>query len=454
MTRAISTTILGIWLVPGLAIFNSLIENFKAERDLLLFQISKQNIRTENQVEVISHSSLLTITDFVNHAKSRLARVSNRDAIKIASEIRSIVDENLRPVSHKIWRREARNFTDYSFRDLLNISTRNYAFSPLIVIPIYTISSFGWMVSHVGILQATIRMLLEGVLTYLILELARRVPVKSNLVAWLRFSFTVIAIGLGNAFFGHLIFSNHFDQHVAPFIIVDIMLVSEVCLLSGILVVALSSHARVKAELNTLLESTTRKAIGFSGTSLLEARELANHLHGEVQNRLLQSALRISAIVTQENRASLTAELDDIERMLSEIESRFQNRIGADVIKELQSIAESWHGIVSVDLIIDDATGANQVLSSMNANEGHDFVQVVSEAVSNSYRHGLASTVSIYIARGSDGIGVRIVDNGIGPVQGKTGLGSKLFDTVTHRNWSLTQRTSGGSELRLQMPTN
>jgi two-component sensor histidine kinase len=73
------------------------------------------------------------------------------------------------------------------------------------------------------------------------------------------------------------------------------------------------------------------------------------------------------------------------------------------------------------------------------------FFYLIEEAVSNSFRHGLASQVTIELSVDPEPK-LTVLDDGIGPVSGPAGLGSKVLDSAAI-SWTLSPGAQGGSEL-------
>lgn len=449
LTRTVTTTFAGMWLVVVLAIINGLIENFKAERTHLLFELSRQNKKVDSQLTTISASSLETIRVFVRQAKLSLSKVSNKASPEIFEAISDIVDRNLRPASHKIWRAESKRYTDYSVRELISVCARDFAFSSLIVVPIYMVTGFPILISHMGLTESLGYICIAGGVACTYFELTRLQKIQSLVLGWVRFVVIILAIAATNYWVRVLFFHSHFDEHTLPFFIIDVLWLAELSLISGMARVAISTHEEVKLKLQELVSSQTGSAKSPSGSDMLEARELANYLHGEVQNRLLRSALKIKSLETSTDREHMRVELLNVETMLDSIEEGFGARVGASTYDEIAEICESWAGVVNVDLKLTNPPECEKALRSIPKASGHDLAQALNESISNAYRHGLANHVSIAIDYLGNHLVIQVVDNGIGTTAGAAGLGTKLFDSITNRDWTLKQNEGGGSTLKL-----
>jgi signal transduction histidine kinase len=114
----------------------------------------------------------------------------------------------------------------------------------------------------------------------------------------------------------------------------------------------------------------------------------------------------------------------------------------------LNEIVARWRGFVKMDLAVNiDGSLLDQATSSA-------MLQVVSEAISNSVRHGLARSVSIWIAQPTSDqsfIELTVIDDGLGPRSGPTGLGTELFSAVSDGKWEIKLGESGGTELKMHI---
>jgi two-component sensor histidine kinase len=146
-----------------------------------------------------------------------------------------------------------------------------------------------------------------------------------------------------------------------------------------------------------------------------------------------------------------------VSRLLDEVEDLFitvgggYNKVDpADLDKELLQLVHRWSGFVLIDL-------KNHVLSSViSSGDIRSIVEVVSEAVSNAVRHGLAKSLKITlrtIEPNNSQIEIVVEDDGLGPRSGKSGLGTELFNAASGANWSLCARKTGGGVLRVRIET-
>jgi glucose-6-phosphate-specific signal transduction histidine kinase len=162
-------------------------------------------------------------------------------------------------------------------------------------------------------------------------------------------------------------------------------------------------------------------------------RSLANHLHGNVQNKLLLLALKLERGDDLKTREELIKIRELLDLEIGNPED--------SVFNQLEGLVSRWEGFVEIELSV---TG---ILP-----ENTEIAKVASEAVNNSVRHGLAHRIWITLECKPGCIVMTVDDDGIGPRTGKSGLGTKYFNSVAGNSWTLAQREAGGSRLKLLVP--
>jgi two-component sensor histidine kinase len=163
-------------------------------------------------------------------------------------------------------------------------------------------------------------------------------------------------------------------------------------------------------------------------------RELANHLHSSVQNRLLALALMIE----RGQRVSISDELQAIDQLLA----NFRQTGPGSLIQELEELRSRWSGIAEVEFEFDPVPTENYEV----------VLKAVSEAINNSIRHGMATKLAVTVANLEFGYMITVTDDGLGPRNGAKGLGSMYFDSITDGGWALRPLDGGGTQLTLAIP--
>jgi len=125
-----------------------------------------------------------------------------------------------------------------------------------------------------------------------------------------------------------------------------------------------------------------------------------------------------------------------------------QHEIHETLEDELNFRVDPWKGILDINLNLHPQS--KKVRTSRLAEIG----LLVEEAISNSVRHGRSSQVEIEIPPPSTSeLTIRIKDNSEIPIRTNlddghsTGLGLKIYDSVTDGNWTLKNDSSKRSTI-------
>lgn len=431
LSRITQTTLVGLIAIPALAVLSDFRFRYQEERDrLVLHKVSTALKRNQQAAEYGDADEKEALLNFIQQAKSMIVANVSTEA---AFFIRNVIENNLRPLSHKLWDIESSKLENFDFRALVRLGLRSYPFMTKPLVIVYAPISFLFLIPIYGPLLAigsTALGVVAVVATYGLASFMKpanaQVPVLVfglvNAVA------TALIMMLPALVFGPDPTTWNIGLWLSTFI-----LLFEIGFVSSFIAATLANHNMTRAQLNSLLAKDRTK-------SALENRELANFLHGNVQNRLLAIALMIES--NHGERDTIVSELDRIENLLLDSFSRQSSQAQTPLRASLGNLRKLWLGFVSLEFVV----VADQEFSGPL---GETIVQLVNEAITNSVRHGLAKNIQIQITQTASGFEIIATDDGIGPKQGSKGIGSDYFDSVADLGWSLEPGASGGTVLKL-----
>lgn len=443
--RIIQTSFLGLFAVFGLALIEATLDKYQVERNLLVTERVHQQISNSDGRE--SEDSI-ELREFIAAAKARLEVImANSNSLAeqkviTAGLIRDIVETGLRPLSHRLWQTENAKLLNFSFVDLAKIAVVGQPVAVLPAVSIYFIGALATLAAHIDPGLALVRAAVGALIMASVFFIARLVQPKSRLLAWSRFLLsnavaTYLLVTLTDVWFGTI-------QGVSPVgtgIAVGIWM-TEVSFISGFVVAAFQNHVKVRSQLEALLMQPDVELVTRKARSQLMNRDLANYLHGSVQNRLLSAALRIET--GQGGPEDLLGELRAVEDLLDTAAAPIQDVSDLDLPQRLSDLAARWNGYLSIEISL-DSDGYESELDKQ-------IYEVANEAISNAVRHGLASSLHFEVTSAADGwLTISATDDGLGPRNGSAGLGSALFDSIARENWSLNATELGGSALQLRL---
>jgi signal transduction histidine kinase len=450
--RIVQTTVLGLWTVPLVALVTATFMRFQTERQILLAENLEQNLNSKNPL-INSGESSEELKLYLSSAKAEVsalrngknAETSNQD---ISKKLRDLVETGLRPISHKIWQENSKASSSLKLSQLAKLAVKKNPFPIGLILIGLAIGLLPINLTAFPLGDALLRTLVMLALTSIILMSAKRLPRESTIGIWGVFlGATVVSTGVSLAA-AIAVFGYPFTSRDIPIWIALFLWQFQLSLFASVVSEVLSSRAEIREELiqslgKEQLDSDVRGALGR-----IRNRELAQYIHGDIQNKLLSFALKFD----QDNLSTddVSKLLDDVDSLFSRAISEYQSVDTADLDQELAHLVQRWAGFVNIDQ-------KNSLSNSdLSQQEIKSLVQVVSEGVSNAVRHGFAKNLKINIQRSeSDNsqIEVSVEDDGLGPRSGKPGLGTELFNATSGTNWALTSGKFGGSVLRARLTT-
>ena len=444
------TTVLGLWTVPLVAVVTATFMRFQTERQILLAENLEQNLNSKNPL-INSGESSEELKLYLSQAKAEVSalRKSNKTETSntvISKKLRDLVETGLRPISHRIWQENSKVAGSLKLSQLSRLAVKKNPFPILLILVGLAIGLLPINLTAFTPGDALLRTLVMLTLTSIILISAKRLPRESTMGIWGVFiGATALSTGVSLAA-AIALFGYPFTFGDIPIWIAYFLWQLQLSLFASVVSEVLSSRAEIRKELiaslgQEQLDSEVRGALGR-----IRNRELAQYIHGNIQNKLLSFALKFD----QDNLST-----DDVSRLLDEVDTLFSKAISdyqsvdkADLDEQLSHLVQRWAGFVNI--------AHSNSLSKSDLSEGDikSLVQVVSEGVSNAVRHGFAKNLKINIQRSeldNSLIEVTVEDDGLGPRSGKPGLGTELLNATSGTNWSLTAGKFGGSVLRAQL---
>ncbi|CAN2175562.1 COG4585 Signal transduction histidine kinase [Candidatus Nanopelagicaceae bacterium] len=170
-------------------------------------------------------------------------------------------------------------------------------------------------------------------------------------------------------------------------------------------------------------------------------KDWAQHIHGNVQSRLHAYALVLE-------QAQLNGDADGVERAIEEISrtikdlDREQSELAISTLEdEIKTTSALWDGIVKIEVEIENE------IRNLKQPVVADIKKCLTEAITNSVRHGHADSMTISVFRMGSMARMEIQDNGVGFTNVRRGLGSKTFESSTRSNWTLARSDCGNQTI-------
>lgn len=447
--RIIQTTLLGMWTLPLIALLAATFAKYKSERNLLVLERVKA--RLESNVMSPIDPDRQALGEFLADSKLKLGTAFTGPGPapgELAKTLRELIENGLRPLSHKIFQREQEKEHSFSLIDLTMLALTKNPFPLKIIGAGFAIGSLPVNLLAFEPAEALGRTAMFGATIILVYASfgalrAKKPPVVVGIFVAGNLMAGFLAPVLTEATFGPTLALEASPAWIALF-----LWLTQLSLFASVVNQVVSTRDQIREELSTYLGKGGLDDAVRAATSKVSSRELAQYVHSNLQNRLLASALKLET----ENLSAedLKQQLDQIQSLLDGALDSYQLDSTDPVEQSILEVISRWQGFVSMSLEVDLGK------ITMDTHQSKLVIQVVSEAISNSVRHGLASRVEIKLAHSPDDrsiINIAVADDGLGPRSGMAGLGTELFQAVSGGNWKIENSESGGSLFTLSMKT-
>ena len=167
-------------------------------------------------------------------------------------------------------------------------------------------------------------------------------------------------------------------------------------------------------------------------------RQLAQHLHGTIQNRVLALQLSYPGDATVRD----SGPEDKVLEIISQSKEDFLNIEEGPLGQRLAGLIHKWASWTTVEITTSFET--------LNPAQERVLFTVIQEAVTNSIRHGRAKQLWVTLEQsGPHTFSCEVLDDGTGPLgkRQRRGLGLGLLSRLSDDNWELGFRPEGGTRL-------
>lgn len=344
------------------------------------------------------------------------ADISTSDMKREVIIIQSFIEERLRPLSHDLWRKQKLepprlDYLQSLYRLFFQTKSQfGYAIFPSFVFSVVagsTIESFAFAWRHAAI------HLLSQVIIFLAFDfIYERYPAFRKYVNLLAITFCISVPYV----FDVLLLTNY--QTEPDNIGAEIVAVGWFLLLSLTFTIA-KSRSDYQDELVSILSANLDNYSDASDNARI-AGQYAKYLHGDIQSTLSAAQMQLQS-ASESNDISLGN--TTIEKLASVLRRNHHDYVIGDAISPVvrfQQIIDAWEGIATISVDIEEGELDDSSLLRVS--------QVLEELVSNSIRHGKATSIYVSVQNMSDGkVRLSFSDNGLPMNDGKAGLGTSLL---------------------------
>ena len=446
-----------IIIVPFLATFANLIYRLKSQhQDALESLVLIEATKFGNQDAIKKVKS--TARDQIESELSDLLTVTRQQILnfqhepiesqfeKISKVLTLSATEIVRPMSHQLSLDRFQFDTSLRWRKILGGSLRN---NPLLVwfnsslIVLGTL--FALLNEKLSILSILIVCLLQFGFVACSMYFAKRLQVRMNS----RGLSIIICVDLFITFVSWTLMNSFMDDYL--FLLPQRLFLNFFWTILVLVGTGFLSNFFSGKDGNTslVLQAIDESRIG----NLLLERELqqtkydiARYLHGNLQSRMMALSLTLDMAKDKSSKHELDSALSIAESLLNSPFTEYVFLEDQSLKEEVSKVVSRWTGLLVVVTNIED------IEEKVSGHLKRAVGAAIEEAIANALRHGFAKSVWIRIYEDTPGIVVEVIDDGVGPRAHDAGMGSRLYDSVATKGWSLQFRLEGtGSILELHL---
>ena len=165
-------------------------------------------------------------------------------------------------------------------------------------------------------------------------------------------------------------------------------------------------------------------------------RQLASYLHNTFQSELLALSQQLAAAALTRDKEKTAKVLQRVSAVANRSLSEDLSRMNQDPLERLESVISSWENLLEIELHIDGQFLAAHL-------DSITFIQTLEEVATNAFRHDKATKLIISAEMGEVGVRVCFQSNGTQPISKSKGVGTLWLDQVSLMPWSIEKNDLG-----------
>ena len=446
-----------IFIVPGFAMISNYMELTKARRLVIMERLAiAETLKSSN--EAILEQTKAAARAAIEGEVTELLRVTSQEIeeskgktlekqYRIIAAVLTHAAENLiRPLSHELMSERRLDFPAPRIWQIF-LSSIKRPILPIVPILVATNISVATLAIREVVPFGTllIMCLLQSALVWIaivfILKMTWRFIHFGQMAIFIGTLFIVIADRIGLELLG--INGYRFSQNQR--ILLNFLWFFSILLVVSFLAQLFRGENEVEFFVEQMISSKIIDQKLIADETLRVKHDIARYLHGNLQSRIMSLGLTLELNKNQD-QASLDSALTLAQSLLQSPFAEYLELRERTLTEEVEINCSKWHGLLEIETEIED------IDSELSFPQKRGVGTALEEALANALRHGFANSIIIRIFKVDEGVTVQVLDDGIGPRAGGAGLGSKLYDSVASRGWTLQHRPDGnGTVLELKL---
>jgi len=443
---ATSTTTTLLWLT-SISIIVTSTQSFKADYEKLLRRaiLALSNKFEPTNVDSLPkylESNFAEIENLLDRAFGSERPVESFESLALAAAwIKSLIEEKIRPLSHRLWIESASTLPKFDLGSSVLSSIKYLNLPPFpvsIFLSLISVLNIGTSVGWERGVFAAVVILIE---TFFLLTLYKnKVSFRSNGKLIINGALLLLpGIILSSTFYftNRFIFSDNVGALNLIYILIFLMVA-----------IPASTFQLANRDREQLLLAIENELINMGWERGYQERYLkqnaASYLHNLLQSELFALSHQINASDPLSDPKESRDNLEDLlKRLHRPIKEDFQSFL-YDPIARLNRLSVAWKGIAEINISIPPEAFGNQ-------NRNIVLVQLVEEAIANAVRHAGATRVWITAqVLKNQQVKFSITNDGFSTGANADGMGSAWLDHHAPNAWSRVQ-TERGTEFTITL---
>lgn len=398
VSGAFTGAALGAILVPTAALLLSSIATFTAQRRAFVderVQLTLQIMREQGEAERLRESVLAQVEDQLTTAIAR-------------EDIRSARD-----LSHHLWhQKESARLPRVSLGTVVRRTLTQYPYPMALIAGIWFISAVGTLTASIGVVRGLLQSVASTTAIWVVLAFSKKLSLRNPQYAPLVLVAALTTLILITGPVATLVFDPRPSGSGWSLVLANSLWLPFLSFVIGMVITAVRSGEDILDQLEAEIREEEIEAALAEKERQRVQREVAETIHR------LQSRVLVARTSAEEGLSLSVSEL------------LVDPLAGLEPTEQIAVIVGKWGKLLSVKI--------ESLPPDISAAESDVVRRIVDEGIANAYRHGHASSVDVSISRDSDGIEIRVMDDGIGPpAEHRPGLGSAVLESLAPGAWSL-----------------
>lgn len=407
--RVFTGVVLGAVLVPLVAFMLGSINAYRHQRSSLIRELRRIQAATLQDQGVTRELESALLTSM----QADLDEVTRTRDPNVARE-----------VSHRIWDTASPELAEPKMHwgSVLAASVQHNPFATWPVAIIWSLAAIGTLSIAIGINRAVLQIVFSVFAIAVLFAIGRAFVRHAPRASLLIFVTVIVILVVITGPIASAIFDPRPWPTGASLVIANSVWLPLLAIATGFVGAALQSSEVVLRELSDQVSADEINALAARDEAERIRRELATHLHGTVQSRLLA--------------ASMLDTSDDNTQWLTQLSAlQIEASTHKSLADRLDALIDPWSALLDITM---HSEGSN------TARNDDAIERIVEEGIANAYRHGGATQVEVEIRFDDRTTTITVRDNGTGaPKLQRAGIGSAIFDALAPDSWSVTNTDTG-----------